>query len=115
MAAAAAATGILVALFGFGFPVQIILFVIFAFAAVYGGRQYYDRHPKPTSDPDLNDRTARLIGQTVTVVAAIHQGEGRVQIGDSAWSARGPDAEIGARVLVTGAVGNCLSVIPVSG
>ncbi|MFP5434632.1 MAG: NfeD family protein, partial [Alphaproteobacteria bacterium] len=41
-----------------------------------------------------------LIGQTVTVVEAITDGEGRVKVGDSVWSATGPDAEVGARVRV---------------
>ena len=56
------------------------------------GRRHYERNPVPSSDPLLNDRTARLIGQKVTVVEAIENGEGRVRVGDSVWAARGPDA-----------------------
>ena len=83
-----------------------------AIAAVYSGRRYYDRNPVDSDDPMLNDRTARLIGQTVTVVAAIEHGEGRVKVGDSVWTARGADAAVGSRVTVTGAEGNCLLVAP---
>ena len=67
-------------------------------------------NPVPSSDPLLNDRTARLIGQNVLVVTAIENGEGRVKVGDSVWSARGPDAAAGSRMVVTGAEGSCLKV-----
>lgn len=112
MALAAALTGVAVWAFDLSFAVQLSLFALLAFAAVLGGRRVYDRNPVPSSDPNLNDRAARLIGQTVTVVNAIHQGEGRVKVGDSVWSAKGPDAEVGSQVRVTGADGNCLSVEP---
>jgi hypothetical protein len=49
----------------------------------------------------------------VLVVAAIDNGEGRVKVGDSVWSCRGPDAPEGARVRITGADGSCLRVEPV--
>ncbi len=110
MAAAAAITGIAVALTGLALPFQLALFALLAIAAVYGGRRHYDRNPVASSDPKLNDRTARLIGQTVIVVTAIEHGEGRVKVGDGVWTARGPDAAPGSRVTVTGAEGNCLIV-----
>ena len=61
----------------------------------------------------LNDRAARLIGETLVVVEAIEDGRGRVRVGDGAWPARGPDAAAGTRVRVTGADGACLHVEPV--
>ena len=62
------------------------------------------------SDPLLNERAARLIGQTVTVETAIENGKGRVKVGDGVWNARGPDAPSGAQVRVVGADGTCLTV-----
>lgn len=112
MAAAAAVTGVIVAVTGIALPFQLGTFALLAIAAVYSGRQHYDRNPVDSDDPKLNDRTARLIGQSVTVVTAIEHGEGRVKVGDSVWTARGPDAAVGARVTVTGAQGNCLQVAP---
>ena len=114
IAAAAALTGIVVALLGISLPFQLTLFALLAIAAVYGGRRAYDRNPVPSSDPKLNDRTARLIGQTVTVVTAIEGGEGRVRVGDGVWTAHGPDAEVGARMVVAGADGTCLKVEPLA-
>jgi inner membrane protein len=110
MAAAAAVTGIIVWATDIALPFQLGTFALLAIAAVYSGRSHYDRNPVDSDDPKLNDRTARLIGQTVEVVKAIEHGEGRVRVGDSVWSARGPDAPEGSRVKVTGAQGNCLTV-----
>jgi len=112
IAAAAAATGLAVMAFGLPFAFQLALFALLAMAAVYAGRHWYDRNPVDSADPMLNDRTARLVGQTVTVVDAIRGGQGRVKVGDGVWTARGPDAEEGARVRVTGAEGSCLRVEP---
>lgn len=110
MAAAAAVTGLTVALLPIPLAAQIALFSLLAVAAVAGGRRHYARNPIESDDPLLNDRAARLIGETVTVVTAIESGEGRVKVGDSVWTARGADAPAGARVTITGAQGNCLTV-----
>ena len=114
MAAAAAVTAILVALLPLPLPFQLAVFGLLAMAAVFGGRRHYERNPVPSSDPLLNDRVARLIGQTVTVVSAIEDGEGRVKVGDGVWTARGPDAAAGARMKVVGGDGTCLRVEPVA-
>ena len=66
----------------------------------------------PTSDPNLNARASRLIGQTVVVESAIENGKGRVLVGDGVWNARGPDAPAGASVVITAADGTCLTVEP---
>jgi membrane protein implicated in regulation of membrane protease activity len=113
MAAAAAVTGIAVALVPLPIAIQMLLFALLAAGAVFAGRRYYERNPVPSSDPMLNDRTARLVGQRVTVVKAIANGEGRVRVGDSVWAASGPDAEEGATMVVTGAHGTCLDVAAV--
>ena len=112
IAAAAAATGVAILAFDLPIAFQLALFALLAIAAVYAGRLWYDRNPVDSSDPLLNDRTARLVGQVVTVTKAIEGGEGRVRIGDSDWTARGPDAGEGARVRVVGADGQCLKVEP---
>jgi membrane protein implicated in regulation of membrane protease activity len=115
VAAAAAATGLAILAFDIPFAFQLALFALLALAAVYAGRHWYERNPVDTADPLLNDRTARLVGQTVPVVGAIRGGEGRVKVGDGVWPARGPDAEEGARVRIVGAEGACLKVEPDGG
>ena len=112
LAAAAAVTGVGAMLFGPPVAFQFALFALFALAAVYLGRRTYVRNPVESSDPLLNDRAARLIGETVVVVEAIDHGRGRVKVGDGAWPARGPDAPEGSRVRVVGAEGGTLRVEP---
>ena len=114
LAAAAALTGAATLLFGPPLVVQVLLFGLFSIGAVLAGAQIYRRSSQSSDDPLLNDRTARLIGRTVTVETAIEGGEGRVRVGDSVWTARGPDAEAGVRVRIVGAEGGCLSVLPVA-
>ena len=112
MAAAAALTGVIAALLPIALPFQLAIFGLLAMAAVFGGRRHYERNPVTSSDPRLNDRTSRLIGQQVTVIGAIEHGEGRVKVGDGVWTARGPDTPVGGRVTITGAEGGCLLVAP---
>ncbi|HEV2746657.1 MAG TPA: NfeD family protein [Allosphingosinicella sp.] len=113
LAAAAAVTGFAALLLGIPLAFQFALFALLAITAVYVGRRWYAANPVASSDPLLNDRTARLVGETVVVVGAIEDGIGRVRVGDSVWNARGPDAAAGARVRVTGSDGACLKVEPV--
>jgi membrane protein implicated in regulation of membrane protease activity len=114
LAAAAALTGMVALMVDLPLAFQLALFALFALLSVWFGRRWYESHPVPSSDPLLNDRAARLLGQTVVVVAAIEDGAGRVKVGDSVWSCRGPDAPEGARVRITGADGSCLKVEPVA-
>jgi membrane protein implicated in regulation of membrane protease activity len=112
IAAAAALTGLLLFMVALPLTYQLVVFAMLALAAVYAGRLYYDRNPVPSSDPKLNDRAARLVGETVTVESAIAGGRGRVRVGDGVWNARGPDAPAGTRMVVMGAEGTVLIVEP---
>ena len=109
LAGAALLTAVAAAV-GLPFAVQLAMFPLFSLASVWFGKRWYHRNPVASSDPLLNDRSARLIGQTVEVVSAIQHGGGRVKVGDGVWEARGPDAAVGERVRVIGAVGTCLTV-----
>lgn len=114
IAAAAAATGFATLIFGVPIAFQLALFALFSIGSVYSGRRWYAGNPVESSDPLLNDRTARLIGRTVTVTSAIAHGEGRVRIGDSVWPCRGPDSPEGSQVRIVGTEGTCLRVEPVA-
>jgi membrane protein implicated in regulation of membrane protease activity len=110
LAGAALLTGLVTLITGIALPAQLVLFAVAAIAMVVIGRQAYGRMELRSTDPLLNDRGARLIGQTVTVIEPIVDGEGRVRIGDGAWPARGADAAAGARVRITGTQGACVLV-----
>ena len=110
LAAAAIATGLIAMFIPIAMPFQVLLFAALAVAAVYAGRRWFVRNPIESTDPKLNDRGARLVGETVTVVEAISNGRGRVKVGDGVWIAKGPDAAVGANVCVTGSDGSTLLV-----
>ena len=88
LAAAAAVTGFVTLIFGIPLAFQFAVFALLSLGMVWYGRRWYHNNPVESSDPLLNDRTARLIGRTVTVAAAIEHGEGRVRVGDSVWPCR---------------------------
>ncbi len=110
IAVAAALTGIATLLFGVPATGQLVLFSLLAIAAVYSARKSYRTIGNTSADPMLNDRIARMVGQTVIVVEAITDGRGRVKVGDGVWAAHGADAAVGASVRVTGADGATLLV-----
>ena len=110
LAAAAAATGLVTLVFDMGTAFELLLFALFSIGALYLGRRWYAEHPVESSDPLLNDRGARMVGERLTVVTAIEHGRGKVRVGDSVWSCKGPDSPAGARVRVTAVEGACLIV-----
>ena len=108
--AAAIAAGLFTVLFDLGLAGQLALFALYAIVAVTIGRRVYANQNVDSADPLLNDRAARLIGRSVTVVEAVDDHSGRVRVGDGEWSARGGPAAAGDRVRITGIDGNCLRV-----
>ena len=112
VAIAAWITGLIVAFIPLSLALQLVIFVLLAFATVWLGRQYYARVPVANPDPNLNVRASRLIGQVVTVESAIENGRGRVRVGDGVWNASGPDAPSGAKVRIVAAEGTLLTVEP---
>jgi membrane protein implicated in regulation of membrane protease activity len=114
LAAAAAITGLLTLAFGLAMGFQFVLFALLSLASVWFGRRWYTNNPVASSDPLLNDRAARLIGETLVLVSPIENGRGRVRVGDGVWQCKGADAEVGTRVRVVGAEGSCLKVEPIA-
>lgn len=110
--AAAIAAGLFTLLFDLGSAGQLTLFAVYAIVAVMIGRKVYANAAVDAGDPLLNDRAARLVGRTVTVIEDVDEHSGRVRLGDSEWSARGGPGSAGERVRITGVEGNCLLVEP---
>lgn len=110
---AAILTGLLSLALPLGLAIQFAIFAVIAVvAARVGGRRAYSYKYEHSTDPFLNNRVARLLGEVVTVVEPVDKNGGRVRVGDSVWSARGGPAAIGERVRVVDVDGNCLKVEP---
>ena len=89
--------------------VQVLVFLSFALAAAFSGRRLMQNR-QGSDQPLLNRRAAQLIGRSSTLEEPIVNGVGRVRIDDTTWRVRGPDLPAGARVHVTRAEGNELTV-----
>ena len=110
LALAAIVTGVLVLAGEPSVPMQIVSFVSLSLIFAYSARRGLRDKPIESSDPLMNQRAARLVGQTATVTHAIEGGEGRVRIADGEWLASGPDCPAGTRVRIAGVSGACLAV-----
>lgn len=114
LAIAAILTGILTFGLDLGLPSQVIIFVSLSLIAAFSAKRFLRDSPIVSSDPLLNQRGSRLVGETGLLTVAIDGGTGRVKHGDSEWLARGPDMEAGTRVRIVGSDGAILLVEPVN-
>jgi hypothetical protein len=111
--AAAVATGVAGLFLSLSLPFQFALFALLALLFVrIGGRRAYAMRYEHSSDPFLNDRIKRLLGQVVVAAEDIDPNGGRVHVGDSLWPARGGPAQKGDWVRIVDVDGNCLKVEP---
>ncbi|MCW1404029.1 NfeD family protein [Novosphingobium sp. MW5] len=110
LAAAAVMTGLVAWVMPVPFALQVLLFAVLSIGLVPAARRWLRTNEIESADPAMNDRGARLMGETVLVTHAIDGGTGRVRHGDSEWLARGPDAAPGTRMRISGHDGAVLIV-----
>jgi membrane protein implicated in regulation of membrane protease activity len=107
---AAAVIGVVGLGIGVSWPWQVLAFVLLSVAVVFWVRRFVRPDVAISDVPDLNVRGQQYVGRAVLVEQAIENGRGRVRVGDTLWSAEGPDTPAGARVTVTGSKGTVLVV-----
>lgn len=107
---AALVTGVIAWIFMPSVPLQLGLFAILSLIALYAARAWLNKNPIESSDPLLNQRGQRLIGDVVILTVAIENGRGRAKVGDGEWPVRGPDAAQFAKVRIIGVDGGTLLV-----
>jgi hypothetical protein len=110
---AAFLVGVLSFLFHPLWQMQILMFAVFAVAAVPLWRRF--AHPKPNTGSNrfLNKRADGLVGRVCTLEKPIVDGIGTVRIDDTIWRVAGPDAAAGSRVKIVEADGASLTVAAV--
>ncbi|WP_316198686.1 MULTISPECIES: NfeD family protein [unclassified Bradyrhizobium] len=106
---------LLVGLASFAFTpswqIQILMFALFAAAAVPVWRRLARSAARPASDnPYLNRRAAALVGRVFTLEKPIVDGSGTVRVDDTVWRVAGPDTPAGSRVRIVQADGANLTV-----
>ena len=90
---------------------QILMFAVFAAAAVPVWRRLARSNSAPSpSNPFLNKRADALIGRVFTLEKPIIDGCGTVRIDDTVWRVAGPDTPAGNRVRIVQADGASLTV-----
>ena len=114
LALAAIVTGVLTLTLDLSLPVQVVDFVFLSLIIAFSAKRFLRDRPIESSDPLMNRRGARLVGETALVVQAIEHGSGRVKLGDSEWIARGPNIAVGERVRISGSEGAILLVEPLT-
>lgn len=109
-AAAAAVVGALLLIVPIPWQLQLVIFGALGFAAIFLWRRYRRDEDHESTQPALNQRGMRYVGQEFTLVEALRGGSGKIKVGDTVWLAHGPDAPVGARVRVVGVDGAVLRV-----
>jgi membrane protein implicated in regulation of membrane protease activity len=90
---------------------QILMFAVFAIAAVPLWRRVARNATTASkSNPFLNKRADALVGRLFTLEKPIIDGAGTVRIDDTVWRVAGPDAPAGSRVRIVKADGASLTV-----
>jgi inner membrane protein len=106
---------LLVGLASFAFDpswqLQILMFAVFAAAAVpFWRRVARSNSAVSKSNPFLNKRADALVGRIFTLEKPIIDGNGTVRIDDTIWRVAGPDVPAGSRVKIVQADGASLTV-----
>lgn len=103
--------GLLSFVFNPSWQTQLIMFSVFAVAAVPLWRRFALKSGAASeSNPFLNRRTDALVGREFTLEKPIVDGSGTVRIDDTIWRVAGPDTPAGSRVRVVKADGASLTV-----
>jgi membrane protein implicated in regulation of membrane protease activity len=110
---AAAVVGVIAFGIGIAWPGQVLLFVALSVATVFCVKRFVRPDVALSDLPHLNVRGQQYVGRSVVVEQAIENGRGKVRVGDTLWSAEGPDTPAGTSVTVTGTRGTVLVVKPV--
>jgi membrane protein implicated in regulation of membrane protease activity len=108
---AALLVGLLSFAFNPSWQLQILMFAIFAAAAVPLWRRVARSNSTVSaSNPFLNKRADALVGRVFTLEKPIIDGAGTVRIDDTIWRVAGPDVPAGSRVKIVRADGASLTV-----
>src|SRR3954451_22245459 len=89
---------------------QLLMFAVFAVAAVPLWRRLARQKPGENNSPFLNKRADARLGRVFTLNKPIIDGAGTVRIDDTIWRVAGPDAPAGSRVKIVQADGASLKV-----
>lgn len=113
IAVAAAITGVTQLLFpALGLAGDLVSFAAWSVVSVAIGKRWYGNDAVESSDPLLNDRAGRMVGQHVTIVEWSADGTGRARVGDGVWPARGDGLSVGMSARIEAVESGTLILTP---
>jgi membrane protein implicated in regulation of membrane protease activity len=90
--------------------VQWLTFAALSVLSLWLSRRWLNRGRGRSDQPTLNQRGASLVGRTADLIEPLHNGRGRVKIGDTIWIVSGPELPAGSKVRVVASNGSDLMV-----
>ncbi len=116
VALGAALTSLVHAVFGASLEGQLATFALASGLSCIVGYFVYRqvRQRQQRRESPLNERDLAMLGARGFVCEALHNGRGKVRVGDSVWLAGGPDLADGTPVVVSAVHGTRLIVEPVT-
>ena len=107
---AALLVGLLSFVFQPSWQAQLVMFAVFAAAAVPIWLRLARNKTDTNASPYLNKRADALLGREFTLEKPIIDGSGTVRLGDTVWRVAGPDTPAGTKVKVVQVDGANLTV-----
>ncbi|MGY6275812.1 NfeD family protein [Methylomonas sp. MgM2] len=92
------------------FEVQLFLFSVLAVASILVWRRFVSAKAQQSDHPLLNQRGAQYIGRTFNLIAAIENGQGKINVDGTLWKVRGADCPLGSKVKVVAVKGTVFDV-----
>lgn len=94
-----------------GLSIQLLLYAVATLLSVVLWHKAFKKKQDSMGDARMNNRTARYIGRTATLVEPIVNGYGKIQIEDSLWRVKcNDDLPVDTQVEIIGADGVLLEV-----
>lgn len=103
-------TGLLTLIQPLPWAVQWLIFGLFSLVSILLWLRVAQKRRRAGHGPELNRRADQYIGHEAVLDAPIHDGFGRLALGDSVWRIAGPDLPVGQRIRIVGAEGPVLRV-----
>lgn len=103
-------TGVAALFWVISWPIQFLIFGLLSLVTIFVWLRYWKGRAQPTDRPFLNERAGQLVGREVVLNEPIHDGFGRVPIGDTQWRVSGPNLAAGQKVKIVGYEGAVLKV-----
>lgn len=103
-------TGLLTLFWPLPWAVQWLIFGAFSLISILLWVRIARKRRAASTEPELNRRTDRFIGQEAVLDVPISGGFGRLPLGDTIWRISGPDLPAGQRIRIIGADGAVLRV-----